>query len=576
MSDKRFIADVMNTQVLPQKKSLSVLIHLGRLDNADTLFHYTLAQALQRVTQCCVISAESSNDVNDLLSLDHGIVCLDPYQTICDWRVDIVVTCDSSGFSEQLGANLKSAQGSVWVERHENAQGQSDALWNHGTLPQPRYQTWCDSIATADFFTKRLGEAIEKLPSPGDPADAKAIERNDESAEPRRDLVLFWKQNDSLLYGRRSDMVAKTLAAQPDVRQVLVIDAPLEEAQLVNWANAESTSQYGELYRRTVGRLFRQDDVGKLSFRTFLYNSNNKKWANKSQYFAFLQRQLDELGIDVKKAIFWLYPKLLKWGESLVPHFKPAQVVVDVVDDHRRWPGIDDKRKSKLTEHYRLLLSQADKVITNCEQVQMDMREFGVDIDIYPNACDYPPSFIEPVGDPHYQQICAHRGPVFGYVGNLESKLDLELLQKISTTFPQALLVLIGSTHASDDLSALQALPNVVFVGVRNYGEAGAFIRRFTVALVPHKRTPLTASMNPLKVLVYLSYHVPVVSTDVENIPDFDYIWQAKNHGAFIQQLKSVLALSQAELLDAKKFEQFARTNSWQQRLAPLLNQLFI
>src|SRR3546814_4255780 len=36
------------------------------------------------------------------------------------------------------------------------------------------------------------------------------------------DVVLFWKQNDSTLYGRRSDMVARYLASRRDVRRVVV------------------------------------------------------------------------------------------------------------------------------------------------------------------------------------------------------------------------------------------------------------------------------------------------------------------------------------------------------------------
>ena len=45
-------------------------------------------------------------------------------------------------------------------------------------------------------------------------------------------VVMFWKQNDSELYGRRSDMVAKYLASRGDVGKVLVLDAPIDSDAL--------------------------------------------------------------------------------------------------------------------------------------------------------------------------------------------------------------------------------------------------------------------------------------------------------------------------------------------------------
>jgi len=42
-----------------------------------------------------------------------------------------------------------------------------------------------------------------------------------------RDFVLFWKQNDTGIYGRRVDMFIKYLATREDVRKVVVFDAPI-------------------------------------------------------------------------------------------------------------------------------------------------------------------------------------------------------------------------------------------------------------------------------------------------------------------------------------------------------------
>src|SRR3546814_20490777 len=53
------------------------------------------------------------------------------------------------------------------------------------------------------------------------------------------DVVLFWKQNDSTLYVRRRDMVARYLASRRDVRRDVVGDAPISDARLAEPRSAE-------------------------------------------------------------------------------------------------------------------------------------------------------------------------------------------------------------------------------------------------------------------------------------------------------------------------------------------------
>ncbi|MGD9715368.1 MAG: glycosyltransferase, partial [Thermomicrobiales bacterium] len=48
------------------------------------------------------------------------------------------------------------------------------------------------------------------------------------------DVALFWKQNDSGVYGRRSDMIAKHLIKSGRVRRLLFFDAPLKDSDLLS------------------------------------------------------------------------------------------------------------------------------------------------------------------------------------------------------------------------------------------------------------------------------------------------------------------------------------------------------
>src|SRR3546814_1101900 len=69
------------------------------------------------------------------------------------------------------------------------------------------------------------------------------------------DVVLFWKQNDSPLYGRRSDMVARHLASRRDVRRVVVVDAQISDDRLAELASGDSIDLQRWIYDGTQEQL---------------------------------------------------------------------------------------------------------------------------------------------------------------------------------------------------------------------------------------------------------------------------------------------------------------------------------
>lgn len=375
------------------------------------------------------------------------------------------------------------------------------------------------------------------------------------------DIVMFWKQNDSELYGRRSDMVAKYLAQRSDVGKVLVLDAPIDEMALEKRNEGARFDQDHFVYEGTKAIAAGACDHDNRYRRVFVYDKQQQGF---DDYLSFLTDCFEQLEIDPERSVFWMYPKLL-WGEQIIAHFKPAKRVMDVVDDHRAWPNVDAKKREQLNHHYRAMLQGADKVLTNCLPVKLSMYEFNQNIALVPNGCETEPYIEVPEANEYYQRVVTHDGPVLGFVGNLEAKMDDALLRRLSAEFPEALIVLIGSTHANPEIRGLADLPNVVMTGVVPYRYIGAFVRQFTLGLVPHKRMDLTENMNPLKVYVYLTHHVPVVATDVPNIAKCDYVWQNDTQDDFVSSVRYVIA--RRNELDDTVFEQFIQRNSWAMRL---------
>lgn len=400
---------------------------------------------------------------------------------------------------------------------------------------------------------------------------------------PRREgasVVLFWKQNDTGLYGRRCDMVIRYLASRPDVGRVIVVDAPIGEDELVRLLQARSeVTQHHWVHALMLEKLRGARDTDKISHRVFVHRANGGSGDTAGtdglhfldEYAGFLRRVFEEEGVDPRRALFWVYPKNFQ-APHLIEMFRPARTVIDVVDDHRAWPGVPEATRHALTENYRTLLQRADLALANCAPVQAAMREFCPHIRLVPNACDGDPPNEAPPDSAAYRRLADHAGAVVGFVGNLEAKIDIPLLHRVAERFRDALLVLLGSTHANPAVLELQRHPNVLMPGVVPYPQVGAWLRRFDVGLVPHLDIELTRHMNPLKPYVYLSWNVPVVATGVRNLDtDTELVRVAADHEEFLGHI--------ADILDSVRppdaaFRQYVARHDWASRLSAHVDAL--
>lgn len=403
---------------------------------------------------------------------------------------------------------------------------------------------------------------------------------NDESGKRSgKDIVVFWKQNDTGLYGRRHEMVIKYLASRDDVRKVVVIDAPISQRRLLERRQGQALTQDRNIYIKAYEKLLGQLDTHKVSYHVHTYK-HEKKIDNIEhdrprifqQYAPYLKSIFEKENIEPKNTIFWFYP-INHLESMIIDQFKPDKIVVDIVDDHRAWPGVSDAEKAILSDYYQDILRRADLSLANCQPLIDSLKMYAPNIRLAPNGCEVVYDTAEPVNNPMYRELKEFRGNVIGFVGNLESKIDLPLLEKIAMAFPDSLVVLVGSTHSNPAARKLSRFPNVRMLGVVEYQYISAIVARFSVGIVPHLKTILTENMNPLKVLVYLMNHIPVVATDVNNIQKTDAVFISYSHNEFIRFVRKIL---DGNIKIAKSsFDYFISDNAWKNRLEPHLNEIF-
>lgn len=384
------------------------------------------------------------------------------------------------------------------------------------------------------------------------------------------DVVVFWKQNDSGLYGRRQDMLTEYLSRDSRVRKVVHFDEPMSTASLMNRACrvVDRQSQESFVAMQTLRRHRGRAHEGKVRRYVFLYGDRPRLGLpRRDGYGQFVRSVLEneKVGVGAPVAMV-LYPRNFDFAE-LVDVVQPDVLVADIVDDHRSWYAPGDPMREKLTDNYREILTVSDLCITNCGPLAERMSEFDSAVHILPNAAEPPTARF----DVPPRQLRGIERPIIGYVGNLSSRIDLELLHQAIRSRPEWSWVFVGSTHLERDALDLGRHSNVHLLGVQPHELARSIAAHFDVAIIPHVVNEMTAFMNPLKAYVYVGLGLPVVSTPIPNLPQSDMIRTAGSAESFVEAIQEALRDGQRNL------EQTAaqlQGELWPDRVDSLLEQI--
>ena len=393
------------------------------------------------------------------------------------------------------------------------------------------------------------------------------------------DIVFFWKQNDSGIYGRRQDMFVKYLARDPRVSRIFHFDAPVDlfrsVGRLSRAAPSRQWSHARLVSRQTLRRRLGLANRGKVKCDTFIYATSGRIPSllknvipAERNYLDFLGRLIQRHRIGKRRTILWVCPVNFHFSE-IQERLDADLVVADVIDDERQWPVCDAYRE-KLSCNYEEVLGRSDIVLTNCESVYQSMRALSHNIHLLPNAVELLEREARTWRKP--RELRRFTGPVIGYAGNLHiARIDLDLLRGVVSQRPDCNFVFIGSMHKGDEIRELDEYRNVHFLGVRVYEHALRYIRHFDIAIIPHVDNSLTKNMNPLKLYVYHALFVPVISTPIANIGDFkQFVRIGRTPKEFLRAIDDCLRNNPLSN-DLSHLRALLKENSWPQRVKRVL-----
>jgi glycosyltransferase involved in cell wall biosynthesis len=252
----------------------------------------------------------------------------------------------------------------------------------------------------------------------------------------------------------------------------------------------------------------------------------------------------------------------------------PASLrIFDAIDD---WESISVYRQlgQEIRSGYNTVMENADIIYTVSRQLEKKFQEQAKTPHVrhLPNGVD-PQLFRLPAEPPSVRQgTRKNRRHVLTYVGVLSERVDLDLIEKVSRDWQQCSFQLIGpmSRAVEQRWTELQKIPNLEWKGLVHHSKIPDILRSSDVLIMPHIESPLSLSMDPLKLYEYLTTGLPIVSTPVPPTGEYDSLVHIGTGQRFSEQIGVALEEGlrpDAEDLWLARIEE-SRKHHWDSRIA--------
>jgi teichuronic acid biosynthesis glycosyltransferase TuaH len=165
--------------------------------------------------------------------------------------------------------------------------------------------------------------------------------------------------------------------------------------------------------------------------------------------------------------------------------------------------------------------------------------------------------------------------PTIGYLGTLHGeRLDLNIIEALTKRLPAATVVLVGPDHLSPgSRTRLASMANVRILPPVEHKDVPAVLASFDVCVLPHRVTPFTDSLDPLKFLEYMAAWRPIVASSVSAARELSHLMDvAESPLEFADLVVKAVASPDGDRLSRAR--QFAANNSWDIRADDVISIL--
>ena len=310
----------------------------------------------------------------------------------------------------------------------------------------------------------------------------------------------------------------------------------LKRAQRLFQKNIEQSSEF-MVYNARIIPLVYNDIINKIN-----------KILLQKQFLTLISK------MNFENYILWIGTPTVAFALDL---FNPMLIVYNPVDRYYAFPFVD---RSKIRKYERQIATKSDIIFCTSEAIKKDLLPYneychtithGVDFHRFNSALesDIIPDDIKAIGQ-----------PIIGFFGGLDDWVNDGLLYNLAIRYPDANIVLIG--RKLRDLSRLERLPNIHFLGFKNPEDLPLYLKQFRVCLIPYVINERLVAVDPIKLREYLAMGKPVVSVDLPEVRKLgDLVYIAENEMDFVAKVGVAMGENSELLINERILE--AKRNDW-------------
>lgn len=368
----------------------------------------------------------------------------------------------------------------------------------------------------------------------------------------------------------RNRHIVYRLLNQPEVERVIAVDfLPFTFKRGIR-------NYYQNILFGLKGKIIYQDFFNRLvqvSEKLYVFSSVQSLFSPK-KVIQKLNQALEKIEKKPKKRVVWSCFPMFK------EHFKLSAdlFIFDAVDNWLAHPSFK-KQQKVLKENYQAISEKSDLIFTVSEELIDFFKEMGRKKDIYwiANGVDYEHFNKETTLIP--EDLKKIKRPIIGYVGIIQQRVDLDLLEYLARKNPDKSFVLIGPLwpvyfrklrRSAVEIKKLKKYKNIHLLGMKSFKETPDYINNFDVAFCPHRLDKFIKSTNSLKILEYLATGKPIVSTPGSGVERFSHLIKiAEDYQGFNQKLEQACQEQDLEKKSQRKDQ--AKKRDWHYKIEKII-----
>lgn len=209
--------------------------------------------------------------------------------------------------------------------------------------------------------------------------------------------------------------------------------------------------------------------------------------------------------------ILWFYSAAFI---TMTSYINSGLIIYDCMDELSAFKGANQVLRAQEKQ----LMTVADVVFTGGKSLYGAKKKLHHNVHCFPSSVDTKhfatalssTTLIPP-------DIASIPGPIVGFYGVIDERLDSALLRDIARKSPQVSFVLLGPVVKISPADLPQEA-NIHYLGSKKYSELPAYLKAFDITFMPFAMNEATTFISPTKTLEFMAAHKPIISTPIYDV----------------------------------------------------------